>query len=251
MRRALTRAIPSTYRQATSSFFGGENVVLSKAMAQHNAYVSNLRAAGCVVDVLPAVDDFPDSPFVEDTAVIIGGRALITRSAHPVRRGEAPAVASYLHASGLELVQMDAPATLDGGDVLVVGDRVFVGLSARTNLAGIDALGQFVGPRLQVIDLPSSVLHLKCVCSTPSPNTVLLAAGTIGATAFQGLEVLLIPQEEAYAANVVGVNSSVLISRGYPSTQHVLESHGLKVVTLETSMFKAMDGSLTCLSLLW
>jgi dimethylargininase len=178
------------------------------------------------------------------------GRALIARSAHPVRAHEAESVAAALAAGGLALTQLEGPATLDGGDVLRLGDRLFVSPTGRTNQAGIDALAlAFPGFSVVAVPLPEDILHLKCVCSRPVADAVVVAADTVDPVVFGSARVCLVPRAELYAANTVGRAGRVLVADGYPQTRAALTAMGLEVRTLDMSEFRLADGSLTCLSL--
>ncbi len=253
---ALLAAIPDAYVHATRADLAhadGSPIDLDVARRQHAAYAQALGDAGLSVRVLLADETSADSPFVEDVALMLRGRAVILRSAHPGRVGEAGRVASALSAAGLEGVTLPA-GTCDGGDVLRVGDTLYVGTSARTDPTGQRALSQLVAPwglTVRPVPLPVGTLHLKCVCTSPAPGVVVLAEGTVEATVFGNARVVLVPAAEAYAANVVGIGDRVLVAAGFPHTARALAAEGLVVVPLETSEFRRGDGSLTCLSLRW
>jgi len=250
-RKALTRAISG--RLAEGERMGERAPVdVTLAREQHAAYVAALRGAGLEVVVLPELAGAPDSCFVEDTAVIAAGMAMLTRPGAVSRRGEVPSVRDALR-GWLTTRTMPAPATLDGGDVLRVGLDVYVGLSARTNVAGVRSLRRAFEPlglRVHAIELPPSVLHLKCVCSPVDATTVLVAAGALRAGTFGRARVIEVPAEETYAANAVVVNGVALVAAGHPVTRRRLEAEGLRVVELDMSETRKADGSLTCLSLL-
>ena len=153
----------------------------------------------------------------------------------------------------MRLVEMAPPATLDGGDVLRVGNVLLVGLTARTNRAGVSALKAALGPagmEVRALDMPEGILHLKCVVSSPAPDTVVLADETLSPDLFAPWRVLLIPAAERYAANTVGVSGHVLVADGFPETREVLASAGLVTHPIDTSEFRKADGSLTCLSVI-
>jgi len=221
---------------------------------QHAAYVAALRDLGVVVKVLPPAEEEPDACFVEDQAVVYAGIAVITRCGHPARRPEAGAIADAL-AVVLPLVRMEAPATLDGGDVLPVGRTLFVGRSRRTNAAGIAFLREVMAPRgiaVREVPVPAGTLHLQSVCSALDDDTVLLARGTVPAVALPGVaRILEVPAEEAYAANAVAVGEDVLLPAGYPVTARRVAEAGYRVHPLPMDAFRAADGALTCLSLRW
>lgn len=249
--RAWVRAVPASYSEATCGVLSADPlpIEIERARDQHAQVVAGLRWLGFEVLWIPPADALPDSVFVEDPAVICGDLALIARSAHPVRGREAPSVRDALEAGGLRIAQMEA-GTLDGGDVLAVGGRLYVSPSSRTDAEGIEALRRtFPERELRVVPLPEGVLHLKCACSSPAPGVVLLAEGVFDGDLFAGLRRVEVPREELYAANTVGRGGRVLAAAGFPGTEAALREAGLEVRTLDLSEIRKGDGSLTCLSL--
>lgn len=259
-RVAIVRAPSEAYVEALGQIVGIPSIDLPLTLAQHAAYVAALTSAGVEVHALDPDPALPDACFVEDTAVVFGGSALITVPGAPPRRPEVDAVARALDALGLELVRMDdaspwaspdAAPTLDGGDVLRVGSTFYVGHSERSNVAGIAALDAFVharGGRVVAVPLSPEVLHLKCHASALDPETVLLVEGL----ELPGLaaRTITIPRAEAYAANAVAIGRRVLVSSGYPETCARVAAAGFEPVALGTSEFAKAAGSLTCLSIL-
>ncbi len=249
---ALTRPVPASFSQALCAVPPDETIDLERARRQHAAYREALGELGCVVELLPVADDLADSCFVEDTAVLAAGLALITRPGAPSRQPEIRATADALRVR-YELAWVEAPGTLDGGDCMRVGRTIFVGRSARTNAAGIARLGEVFEPRgirVVAIDMPSNVLHLKCVCAPLGDDRITLADGTIPRAAFGDVGVVAIPAEESYAANVLAIGSRVIAAAGFPRTHDALARAGFEVVPLATTEFRKADGSLTCLSIL-
>ncbi len=249
---AITRAVGDSFPRALSAEVPASPIDVPRARAQHTAYVTALRTFGLAVEVLPADEDYPDGCFVEDTALVAKGVALVTRSGAPSRRGETPPVRAALARRGLRIETTDAPATIDGGDCMALDDRILVGLTARTNEAGLARVRAVFEPLgLRVIGVPvREVLHLKCACSPLGDGRVLLADGALPREPFAGLEVVTVPPEELYAANVLAANGHVIVAQGYPVTRARIEATGLVVHVIETTEFKKADGSLTCLSIL-
>lgn len=249
---AVTRGIPNSYEAAVVGTAPSEPFDLPLAKSQHRAYVDALKAIGLKVKVLPADDRFPDCCFVEDCAVVANGVALITNPGTPSRRGEEEGVMAFL-SQHFRIETMAMPAMLEGGDCLRVGQKLFIGNSDRTNQAGIDRAREVFEPLgLEVAVVPvNDVLHLKCVCSPLSSSKILLGERTIPREYFAEVDVIEIPHDEAYAANCVSVNGTVLMAQGYTETQRRIEAEGLKVILLDTSEIKKADGSLTCLSILF
>jgi len=219
------------------------------ATRQYTDYVQALRHLGLEVFELPSEPAYPDAHFVEDTAVLFDALAIITRPGAPSRRGEESSVERFL-AHHRPTVRIQAPGTLDGGDVLVVGDSVFVGLSERTNRSGFDQLSEFIGP-LGYACHPIPVgagLHLKSSVNVIGENRLLLTRDFEDHISFRGYDKILVPNEEAYGANVLFIDHTFLVPSGHPKTQRALSDLG-SVKTLDMSEMQKMDGGLTCLSL--
>ncbi len=249
--RAIVREIPNTFQRAVSAKPPEVPIRVARAKGQHRAYVRALRDAGVKVSVLPADDRFPDCCFVEDCALLVEGTALVTNMGISSRRGEEAAVADAL-ANEVRLEYMAAPATLDGGDCLVIGRRIYVGMFNRTNEEGLRRVREVFGPRgYAVVPVPlAGGLHLKSACSYAGNGKILLAEKTLRTDVFCDVEILKVPADEAYAANCVSLEPKVLISDGFPATRRMLEAAGFEVIALDTSEFRKADGALTCLSIL-
>jgi dimethylargininase len=226
---------------------------VAAARAQHAAYVAAVRAAGVRVDVLPADDASPDACFLEDTAVITGAHALATRPGAPSRRAEVEPVAAEL-ARALTVHRMEAPATLDGGDVLRIDARLFVGLSSRTTAEGADALARVAAlDGLQVIRVAvRGGLHLKSACSLASASLLVYDPGVMGdeeLVPFRASGVELLPVAEPAGANVLALGPVVIVSAAAPRSAEALRAKGLDVRVVDVGEFHKGDGALTCLSL--
>ncbi|HEY5926532.1 MAG TPA: arginine deiminase family protein [Kofleriaceae bacterium] len=248
---ALTRSVPESFASALCAAAPNEVIDVDRARRQHAAYREALAACGAEVVELPVADALADSCFVEDTAVVAAGVALITHPGAPSRRAETAATAEAL-ATRYELMHMTELATLDGGDCMRVGRTIFVGRSARTNAAGIARLVEVFEPRgirVVAIDMPN-VLHLKCVCAPLGDDRITLADGTIPRAAFGDIDVVAIPAAESYAANVLAIGDRVLAADGFPRSHDALTRAGFDVTPLATTEFRKADGALTCLSIL-
>ena len=246
--RALFRSIPDSFTRAISREAPKEPIDVAAARRQHAAY----RAAfGDAQQLLVDADETcPDCVFVEDTAVILDGKALITRPGATSRLAETAPIARAL-APLLDLVAMEPPATLDGGDVMVTRDRIYVGRSARTNADGIEMLRRVFGrDRVLIVGLPPDVLHLKCVV-TPLGDGVALAERSLSPELFAGMPIVCVPAEETYAANVVDVGDAVIAAAEFPRTLEALSAAGYRVRPVPTTEVQKADGSLTCQSLRW
>jgi len=217
---------------------------------QHADYVTALRRLGVDVTVLDARPDLPDAHFIEDTAVVLESTAVIARPGAPARRGEEALVEPVL-ASHLSLHRIETPGTLDGGDVLRVGRRVFIGLSSRTNMAGAEQLGAVAaatGLEWEPIAIGAG-LHLKSSVNRLADDTLIIAAGLAELPAFAGYRHVVVDPDEAYAANTLELNGTLLVPRGFPATRARLQRLGMPIAELDMSESRKMDGGLTCLSL--
>jgi dimethylargininase len=248
---ALLRSVPDSFAGALVGGAPAARLDPDLARRQHTAYAEALRAGGFAVRILPGDERHPDCPFIEDTAVVIGERALITRPGHPSRRGEVGPVAEAL-AVYADVSRVPEDARIDGGDVLQAGRTIFVGRSERTDDAGIAALSAFAAPLGRaVVPVPvSGVLHLKSAVTALDDGTLLAASFMAGSPAFEGFEVVVAPGEDPEAANVVRLpDGSLLVAAHHPDTAGLLEGRGLPVATVDVSEFAAADGGLTCLSI--
>ncbi len=224
-----------------------------KALSQHTAYVETLKKCGVDVTVLPPDEEYPDSCFVEDPAIVTKYCAVITNPGAPSRKGETAAIEAALQAFYPldKIFHISAPGTLEGGDVMMCGDTFYVGESARTNAEGIHQLAEILKPfgcKVESVPL-SEVLHLKTGVSYLEENNMLTAGEFCTKPTFASYHKLQIPQDEAYGANSIWVNGTVIVPAGYPAVQAAVEAQGYKVLVCDTSEFRKIDGGLSCLSL--
>jgi len=253
IRTALVRPPGDSYAKGlTQSGLGPPD--LERALAQHAAYALALEAAGVRVVRLPPDSRYPDSTFVEDTAVIVGRAAVLTRPGAPSRRGETAAIQDALAPLLDSIDAIEAPGTLDGGDVLEAGDRFLIGISERTNEAGARRLSGFLADRgraAETVELRGMprLLHLKTGISWLGGRLAVVASELEPAARALGLEPLVVDDAEVYAANTIRVNGRVLLPAGAPRLERALREQGLATITLEMSEFRKMDGGLSCLSL--
>jgi dimethylargininase len=254
LKRALVRPPGASFARAISSRNLPIDVAL--AQAQHAEYCEALAAAGVTVEVLPADDRYPDSCFMQDPAVVIRGRAVIGRMAAPSREGEEDAVAAAL-AGRFGLTRIVPPGTLEGGDVLVLPDSIAVGLTGRTNRAGIAqlvvALAAGEDPLMPVYSIPvDDYLHLLSAVTYAGRNTLIAVEEKYaGHPLFAGMDVIVPPAEEAYAVNTLGLGDSVIVPAGFPRVAVMLRDRGFEVLPVPVSEFAKADGGVTCLSLVW
>ena len=225
-----------------------------KVLQQHVRYCEALQACGLVLTTLDADLDHPDSTFVEDTAVVTERSAVLTRPGAPSREGEVAAMRTALDSFFPAMVEIEAPGTLDGGDICEADNHFFLGLSHRTNEEGTRQLAAHLareGYTSAVIDVRgmSSILHLKSGVSYIGENTLVVMDEMAGHELFKGYELIRVSEQESYAANCVRVNERVLVAAGYPLLTAELKGRGFHPLELEMSEFQKMEGGLSCLSL--
>ncbi|MEO8199191.1 MAG: arginine deiminase family protein [Gemmatimonadota bacterium] len=249
---ALTRGVSPSIVHCELTHLRREPIDFQAAVEQHRQYEMALEAMGCIVTRLPASDDLPDSVFIEDTAVVLDEIAVITRPGAASRRAETAAVARALERYR-PIVMIEEPGTIDGGDVLQIGRTLFVGMSTRTNSAGVDQLeriAQGVGRTVRRTEV-RQCLHLKTAVTELAPDTVLLNPEWIDPNEFEGLDQVMVDPAEGYGANVVRIGSSVLYSSSFPRTRDRLLARGMNVVQLVARELAKAEGALTCCSLLF
>jgi dimethylargininase len=223
-------------------------------LAEHQAYVEALEAASVTVDRLPPLDAHPDSMFVEDPALVFTEGAIVMRPGAASRFDEAAAIAPDLHRHFDRVIDLPAPGFADGGDILVLQDRVMIGLSDRTNEQGADDLArclEALGKKPVKVRTPKDVLHFKSDCSLLDETTVLSTARLAASGVFDGLSVLLTPEGEEGAANALRVNDRVFVGVTFPKTIAMLKSKGFTVIPLSTREIAKVDAGLSCMSLRW
>jgi dimethylargininase len=222
-----------------------------KALAQHAAYVQALRNCGLSVTVLAADEAYPDSVFIEDTAVLCDKAAVVTRPGAASRSGEEMSVAQALRSFYPRLEAIRAPGTLEGGDVFRAGDRFYIGISARTNMEGARQLGMILKQHgFDSVSVPlRDVLHLKTGVAYLENNRLLACGEFLDHPLLSAFEIVPVPAAEAYAANSVWINGRVLVPAGFPGTVRRIAGLGYEAVAVDVSEFRKLDGGLSCLSL--
>ncbi|HEY4933570.1 MAG TPA: arginine deiminase family protein [Terriglobales bacterium] len=227
---------------------------LHLALLQHEAYCQALRSCGLELIRLPAHLQYPDSTFVEDTAVLNGKSAVLTRPGAASRSGEGAAIRETIERFYSSIREIAAPGTLDGGDVCEAGSHYFIGISHRTNEAGARQLSQwlaadgFTSSPVDIRDV-NSILHLKSGIAYLDSNDLIVMKELAGREEFSGYNLFRVPTEESYACNCVLVNGRVLMPAGFPRLQEDLSRGGYQPLPLDMSEFRKMDGGLSCLSL--
>jgi len=222
-----------------------------KAVDQHESYVCALRNCGLKVTVLEADENFPDSTFVEDTAVLTPHCAIITNPGAPSRKGEISRIQKELREYYSHMEKILSPGTVDGGDIMMVGNHFYIGLSNRTNSNGAEQIIRI----LNKYDMSGSIikvekaLHLKSGIAYLENNNLVVCGEFLTNPEFKKFKIIEIPEDESYAANCVWINDKVIIPKGYPHTRQNIINAGYSIAEVDVSEFRKLDGGLSCLSL--
>ena len=250
---AITRPPSASYAAGlTTAGLGAPDLALARA--QHAAYCAALAELGVAITALPPDDAYPDSTFVEDTAVATAHGAILARPGAPSRAGEVAAMQPVLEAIYGAVATIHAPGTLDGGDICQAGDHFLIGLSDRTNVEGARQLTAWLerlGYTAATIDIRghSTLLHLKSGIAWLGDEQLITVAGLADHPALQRFQLLVVPDAEGYGANCVAINGAVLMAAGFPALAARVATLGFRVIELEMSEFRKMDGGLSCLSI--
>jgi dimethylargininase len=223
------------------------------ALKQHDAYIEALKYCGVKVTLLEADEEFPDSCFVEDVAVLSKKCAVITNPGAKSRNGETKniieTIKKFYPEDKIEYIKH--PGTLEGGDIMMVGDHFYIGLSARTNQEGAEQLIKALnkhGLTGSVVTL-EKVLHLKTGLAYLENNNLLVAGEFVDKDEFKSFNKIMISEDESYSANCIWVNDKVIVPFGYEKAKKAVEEAGYEVVLVDTSEYRKLDGGLSCLSL--
>ena len=252
--KAIVRLPGENFSQGLTMSGPGSSPDFSKALAQHEGYRQALAACGVDVTVMPADESYPDGTFVEDTFVIAERVAIATRPGAKTRLGEVGRVAAALRGFRTAFELIEAPGTLDGGDICQVDDHFLIGLSARTNQAGAVQLAAILARHhytSSTIDIRNhrSLLHLKSGIAYLGEQRFLIASGFPPTDRLADADVIEVAPEEMYAANAVRINDEIFIAAGFPTLAGTLNERGYRLRALQMSEFAKMDGGLSCLSL--
>jgi dimethylargininase len=249
---ALLRGVPPSIAECELTFVDRQPIDYGRAVDQHRRYAQALAALGLELLELPPDPELPDCCFVEDTAVVLDEVAVITRPGAVSRRPEVDAIARALMPFR-PLRSIPPPATLDGGDVLRIGRRLFVAESRRTNAAGIRALTETVGPfGYEVVAVAvNGCLHLKSAVTAIGDDAVLVNSAWVALEPFAGMDVVRVPEGEPWAANVLRVDRSAILHEGFPRTAETLARRGLEVHPVDVSEFLKAEAGVTCKSIVF
>jgi len=221
------------------------------ALTQHQTYIEAIKECGLEVTVLEANENYPDSTFVEDTALLTPHCAIITNPASHSRNGEIIELSQVIENFYPIVESIATPGTLEGGDVMMVGNHFYIGLSERTNLFGANQLiGILAKYGLLGSTIPvENALHLKSGVSYLENNNLLVTRSFINKSEFQKYNLILVDDDESYAANSLWINDRVLFPKGFPKTKKKIERAGYTTIEVDVSEFRKLDGGLSCLSL--
>jgi dimethylargininase len=249
---AITRGVSPAIRECELSFIARQPIDLARAREQHHAYEKLLESQGAHVVSLPAAPDLPDSMFVEDPAIVLDELAVVLPLGTESRRREALALAKAL-SEYRKLAHVVLPGTLEGGDVLRIERRLFVGLSQRTNAEGIRQLRNILEPLgYEIIPVPvSGCLHLKSAVTFLGRNTLLANRAWFDEAPFAGYDWIDAASEEPYAANALALGGTLIFPASFPRTASRIESRGFHVTRLDISELQKAESGLTCSSLLF
>lgn len=249
--RALT-LLPSTTMNETNcelTYVQPQPIDTVLALKQHANYCAALEKLGFEVTRLPANEDLPDSVFIEDPVVVLDDLAVLTLPGSASRVGEVPNIEAEIR-KFRRVERITPPGTLEGGDVLCIGQRIFVGISTRTNLAGFNQFREYVAPlgfEVVPVRVPGA-LHLKTAVTALDDSTLLINKEWIDSAPFKGFQMFNVPLTEPFAANIIGVGKRVLMHEGFAGTRAMVEALGFEVLPLNISEFLKAEAGLTCMS---
>ena len=249
---AITRAVSASLGQCELTHQDRMSIDLDLARKQHAEYEGCLEHLGCELLRLPEQPDLPDAVFVEDTAVVLDEVAVITRPGAASRRPEIESVAAALKPLR-PLLQINAPGMMDGGDVLVMGKDIYVGLSGRSNQHAINQMQQLLNPygyRVHSVEV-HGCLHLKSAVTAVAANTILVHPNWIDHDAFAQHRIIGVHPDEAYAANGLLIGETVVYPTSFPRTAERLSKQGIRIESIDLSELAKAEGAVTCCSLVF
>jgi dimethylargininase len=251
MTLAITREVSPHLNECELTHIERTPIDVEAARAQHHEYVDLLRKLGCDVLELPAEAALPDSVFVEDTAFILPEVAVITRPGADSRKSETDSITRALSPCR-KLIHVREPATVDGGDVLVLGKNIYVGLSSRSNESAIEQLNDLLcayGYQVTGVDM-HDCLHLKSAVTRLDDKTILINKIWVDTHHFENFDWIEIDPAEPFAANCLPIGEAVIFPTAFPKTRARLEERGYQVVTIDVSELAKAEGAVTCCSLI-
>lgn len=249
---AVTRELTAAIGNCELTFLHRSAIDFALAQQQHRDYQSALSSLGCEVVVVPAPPGLADSVFIEDTALVLDDIAVMLRPGVASRQPEVAGVAEVLQ-QYKPLKAIEPPGTIDGGDLLRVGNRIFAGLSTRSNQSGIQQLRDIVsdfGMTVETVET-TKCLHLKSAVSEVAPGTLLINTDWISSSAFKDFELIPADKEETHAANALRIGKNLIYPSSFPRTMDVLVNRGIDVVPVDLTELQKAEGAVTCCSLIF
>jgi dimethylargininase len=252
MALALTHVVSPDIARCELSFIERSPIDYDLAVQQHEAYCALLQDCGLRVIELTVNSSYPDSTFIEDTVVVVDEIAVMACTGAESRRGEVPGIETVL-ATYRKIDHIRPPATLEGGDVLLAGGKVFVGITPRTNKAGVSSLTGILEPfGYQIIPVTvRGCLHLKSACTTIDDDTVLVNPHWIDLDPFKGFRAISVPEDEPWAANTLLIDNTVCTHAGFTRTIEILQTYGFQIKTVDISELLKAEAGMTCSSIIF
>ena len=249
---AVTRELTAAIGNCELTFLHRSAIDFGLAQQQHRDYQSALSSLGCEVVVVPAPPGLADSVFIEDTALVLDDIAVMLRPGVASRQPEVAGVAEVLQ-QYKPLKAIEPPGTIDGGDLLRVGNRIFAGLSTRSNQSGIQQLRDIVsdfGMTVETVET-TKCLHLKSAVSEVAPGTLLINTDWISSSAFKDFELIPADKEETHAANALRIGKNLIYPSSFPRTMNALVNRGIDVLPVDLTELQKAEGAVTCCSLIF
>ena len=249
---AVTRDVSPGLANCQLTHLSRQTIDYHRACQQHQQYTQTLRDLGCTVLTVPTTPDLPDSVFVEDTAVVFDEVTILTRPGALSRQPEVSAMAEALAPYRAQRA-IEAPGTLDGGDVLKIGRRVYVGESLRSNAEGVRQLAHHLSPFHYTVETVPMVdcLHLKTAVTAISEDTLLIQSNWIEGSPFGDWRTLEVDPEEPFSANAFPVGGTIIYPEAFPRTRKILQNAGFEVRTVPADELAKAEGGVTCCSLIF
>lgn len=249
-KRAIVRQPSSGFPSCITSYSLKHTINHSLAVDQHRKYCKILEDLGLELIYIPPDQSYPDSCFVEDNVVIHNNKALITRMGAKSRRGESSAIEKIIR-EYMSTKKVTKPGTIEGGDIIHVSENLLIsGLTQRTNQEGVNYMASWLDVKVDTIQ-DQAIVHLKSYVTLLNEKTIVVTKPYSEHPVLQNFTKLIIPQDEAYAANTLTIGKTVLIPIGFPQTKTLIKESGFDIIELEISEFQKCEGALTCLSLLF
>jgi len=248
---AVTRELSAGIGNCELTFLPRSVIDFARAQQQHLDYQSALSSLGCDIVVVPAPPGLADSVFIEDTALVLDDVAVMLRPGVASRQPEVAGVAEILR-QYRPLKTIEPPGTVDGGDLLRVGNTIFAGLSTRSNQSGIQQLRDIVsdfGMTVETVET-SKCLHLKSAVSEVAPGTLLINTDWISSSAFKDFELIPVDKEETHAANALRIGKNLVYPSSFPRTMDALVNRGIDVTPVDLTELQKAEGAVTCCSLI-